>query len=298
MVVCSSVPFAAESLCLIKKVSRFYSMKNYPADILEDLASYLTYHRNLGIDNYPMSGELQGFLAKELPRRENRGIVTPPQVIKERRTVVEPAPEAPGMRASEGPPEVLTLATVTKDFKQCNACSLAGESIQGSIGKGGDRPRLLIVGHWLETEKGERVSPTTVFGIRQDLMIERMIGAIRLTPEKVYVTNLVKCVVQPGVQPKAGDVRKCFEHLQRQVAALKPQIILTMGMVPSRLFLGRSDSLSRLRGKLHSYSCLDGTEIPLVATYHPTFLLENEGMKSATWLDLQLVAKQLGIEIK
>ena len=284
--------------CVAKKdIPRPYSMKNHPADILDDLASYLTYHRNLGIESYPVSDGLQALLAEELPARQSREVVSHP-APQRRKKGDEPGMKTPSQANQKDVVQQLTLTTVAEDFKQCKACSLGEESVQGSIGKGGENPRLLIVGHWLETDRREGVIAGTVFGVQQDLMVERMIGAIKLTAEKVYITNLVKCVVPMGAQPKAADVRKCFDHLERQVAALKPQVILTMGMVPSRLFLNRSDPLSRLRGKLHSYTCLDGTEIPLVATYHPTFLLENEGMKSATWLDLQLVAKQLGITIK
>ena len=271
-------------------------MKNYPADILDDLASYLTYHRNLGIESYPMSEQLQDLLAEELPVKQKKAVVSPPPP-ESGKGVIEPGPAAPSRDSQEVTVEQVTLTTVAEEFKQCQACGLRGESVQGSIGRGGEKPRLLIVGHWLEVDGKERLPDGAVFGIQQDMMVERMIGAIKLTPETAYVTNLVKCTVPKGTQPKAADVRKCFDHLERQVAALKPQVILTMGMVPSRLFLNRSDPLSRLRGKLHSYSCLDGTKIPLVATYHPTFLLENEGMKSATWLDLQMVAKQLGIKI-
>ena len=77
-----------------------------------------------------------------------------------------------------------------------------------------------------------------------------------------------------------------------------PEVICTMGMIAARALLERRQPLSRLRGRFHDYDVAGKVKIPVLTTYHPTYLLQNPEMKQATWADLQLLAKRLGLKQK
>jgi DNA polymerase len=126
-------------------------------------------------------------------------------------------------------------------------------------------------------------------------MLARMLAAINLPVAEVFITNVIKCAVPATCQPQAGHVQSCVSYLRRQIAALAPELICTMGMVAARVIVEKSQPLSRLRGRFHDYEVTPGVRIPVLTTYHPSYLLQNPEMKAATWTDLQLLAKQLGL---
>lgn len=152
---------------------------------------------------------------------------------------------------------------------------------------------MLIVGDWLVAEPGRVVPKRTVFGVEQDRMLGKMLDAIKFPKDQVFASNVIKCGVPASCQPKAENVRACLSYLHRQIAVIQPEIVLSMGMIATRTLLDRRDPLSKLRGRLHNCKIGGEKTIPLIATYHPTFLLQNPEMKRATWYDLQLMAKQL-----
>lgn len=270
-------------------------MKTTARDILLDIGSQIAYHKSAGIENYPASEAIEALLNQDperaAPQRVNPAVsVDPPPGAG-----VIPEPEAkqvgsPVERAKSG-----SLQELENEIKACTACALAEFRILPVAGNGGERARLLIVGDRLPVEESIRLPETCVFGIEQDRMLARMLEAIKLPRSDVFITNVIKCAVPSSRQPQAEHVNACYSYLQKQIAILRPEMILAMGMVPTRMMLNRSDSLSRLRGRFHSYKCAEGKKIPLVATYHPTFLMQNEGMKRATWEDLKLVARQLNL---
>ncbi len=269
-------------------------MKTTARDILQDIGSQLAYHKSAGIESYPVSEGIEALLNLQ----SQRG--TPPQV-KSSAPVESPPSRVisdPNVKEAETPVDKVlsgSLPELEKEILTCTACALAEFRYLPVAGNGGKRPRLLIVGDRLPADKSTRLPQTCVFGIEQDRMLVRMLEAIKLPRSDVFVTNVIKCAVPLSKQPQAEHVNACYSYLQRQIAVLRPEMILAMGMIPARMMLNRSDSLSRLRGRFHSYKCTDGRKIPVVATYHPTFLMQNEGMKRATWEDLKLVARQLNL---
>ena len=124
-------------------------------------------------------------------------------------------------------------------------------------------------------------------------MLQRMLAAINLSPDDAFISNVIKCGVDASVQPKAENIAACLSYLHRQIAAISPQVICAMGIVAARSILQISQPLSQLRGRFHNYRQGDIRTIPVMATYHPTFLLQNPEMKKATWEDLQAIAKEL-----
>ena len=273
-------------------------MNSTSFDILRDIAALLSYHRSAGIDSYPSCEGLERLLLKPAPGTGSADSQRPAGLAK-------PALRPQGRQLSEpavlekGPVYVDDRSSSRVDLAQevavCRRCDLARERVVAVAGSGGGKVRLFVVGDWLAM--AGPMGSAMVFGPEQDRMLGRMLEAIHLPKEQVFVTNIIKCGIPQGTQPKAEHVRACYSYLQRQVAALRPELILAMGMLPARYMLKRQEPLSRLRGRLHSFDEPGLGKIPLVATYHPTFLLQNSGMKSATWADLKLVARQLGLPL-
>ncbi|MCF8056523.1 MAG: uracil-DNA glycosylase [Desulfocapsa sp.] len=185
-----------------------------------------------------------------------------------------------------------SLAEIAAEVEQCTSCALAARRSCGVSGRGrGDKVRLFVIGHWLTVT--EQSSPEAVFGKEEDLMLERMLAAIHLPMEEVFVTNVIKCGVGPDIQPQAEHLDACASYLRRQITAAAPELICTMGMVATKTLLQRSQPLSRLRGRFYTYRGAEGLEIPLLPTFHPGYLVRNPEMKKATWLDLQALEKYL-----
>lgn len=262
--------------------------------IIHELQSVLAYHQVSGIEFYPAADEIAAVLRLHGKQSEVRRAAEPKQQREQpdERGVRPVSVKTAGTQAPIEPSA--SLQGIREEVAVCTSCALCRERIVPVAGHGGDKVRLLVVGDWLALTEGLHPPSGCVFGIEQDRMLGKMVDAMKLPRIQVFVTNVIKCGVPASCQPKAEHVRACISFLYRQIAILQPEIILTMGMIATRALLNRPEPLSTLRGQMHTLVIRDDLRIPLLATYHPTFLLQNPEMKKATWLDLQLLARQLG----
>lgn len=257
---------------------------------LAGLKSLLRYHAVIGIESYPLNRHARSFL--ELT----------PLPAKKVRTDAVPAPREvrghsiPGAKVSASQPLAVTLGDIGEEVISCHACDLHKQRIYPVVGRGPEKVRLMIVGDWLSGDEQGRLPPGHLFGVEQDRMLARMLAAINLPVAEVFIGNVIKCAVPATCQPQAVHVQSCVSYLRRQIAVLAPEAICTMGMVAARVVLEKSLPLSRLRGRFHDFETASGVRIPVLTTYHPSYLLQNPEMKAATWADLQLLAKQLGLK--
>jgi DNA polymerase len=114
-----------------------------------------------------------------------------------------------------------------------------------------------------------------------------ILAAIGLPREEVYIANIVKSRPPQNRKPLPDEVSACIPYLYRQIALIKPKVILAMGGTAGESLLGVKQSLTQLRGKIHRFA-----GIPLVVTYHPAALLRNPNWKKPTWDDVR-IARQL-----
>jgi len=248
----------------------------------------LAYHETLGISLYPRNADIKAFF--------DMGTASPlpdPHLDRVSRPLVSPkAGNIPDVKV--GSENLLSLADIEAEVKTCKACDLHKQRRCSVFGHGKKNIRLLIIGDWLfDTNEGQPLDKL-VFGAEQDQMLYRMLSAIKLPREEVFVTNVIKCSVSPACHPVANHVHSCMSFLRRQIVVLAPEMICTMGMIAARALLNKPQSLSQLRGTFHNYKTEDEREIPVLTTYHPTYLLQNPEMKKATWTDLQLLARKMG----
>lgn len=251
--------------------------------LLHEIRGVLASHQASSIDSYPANEELKSFF--ETCRQQ--ASFTPPNIPVQQKEESPAQPVAVTKKSDH-----TGLAEIATEVNQCRSCALSKDRSVVMPGKGGSaKIRLFIIGHWLPVSGS--LNSKSVFGVEEDQMLKRMLAAIQLPMEEVFVTNVIKCSVGPGVQPQAEHIAACASYLKRQIIAASPQLICTMGMVATKALLRLSQPLSRLRGRFYQYQAGEGIEIPLLPTYHPGYLLQNPEMKNATWQDLQALQKRL-----
>ena len=197
-------------------------------------------------------------------------------------TAREPAPGA-------GAP--VSITELAREIATCRLCALSQTRKTSTPGKGGSKPRLLVVGDWLLDSAG--TARDSLFGEQQDQMLGRMIEAIELQSSDVFITNLIKCSVPDSVTPEPSQIATCLGYLKQQITLLSPRVLLTMGSAAAQTLLGSGKPLIALRGRFHQFRLGSDQHIALMATFHPSYLLKNPEMKQPTWNDLQAVKKKL-----
>lgn len=252
-------------------------MNSQQRKMIEEVRAVMQYHQILGIDGYPHTSALLGLSVSKV-----RNPVTEERTLPPPEKRVEPAVVVPA-----------SLADITARIHACRNCELHASRSAAVAGRGGERARLFIVGGWLTHPEQAAPASSMLFGLEEDRMVERMLAAIHLDPDAVFVTNILKCVLPQTCQPLAPHIQCCLAYLRQQIAVVAPTVICTMGSIATRALLDLPQSLSQLRGRFHLYCSLDGRQIPVMPTYHPSYLLQAEEMKKDTWEDLQLIEKRL-----
>ncbi len=255
-------------------------------DFLFELKSLLHYHQASGIDRYPKGLDSDAFF-----RFQPRSLVSKKSAIQEEKANHALIREGHNVSFVEKSP--MNLTDIAEEVAVCRACDLHQQRLYPVPGRGSEKVRLLIVGDWLASDEQGHLPPGLIFGVEQEQMLAKMLVAIQMPLSSVFITNVIKCAVPATCQPQARHVQSCISFLRRQISVLMPEMICTMGMVAARAILEKSLPLSRLRGRLHGYEVSRNVKIPVVTTYHPTYLLQNPEMKMATWADLQLLAREL-----
>jgi DNA polymerase len=260
-------------------------------DFYAGLQSLLKYHGEIGIGTMPLDDDIRKFLSISPPIPSE---VPPANSLSDQELpVTANIPEKKEtFKASKELP--FTIADIEKEVASCRDCDLHQKRIYPVAGRGKIPVRLMIVGDWLSLSGTTAPVGGQLFGVQQDQMLFRMLDAMKIDVQDVFITNVIKCAISDTCQPKASHVQTCVGFLKKQIDLLRPQYICTMGMVAARAVLERSLPLSRLRGKFHDYTLQGGGTIPVLTTYHPSYLLQNPEMKKATWNDLQILAHKMG----
>jgi len=115
------------------------------------------------------------------------------------------------------------------------------------------------------------------------LLLTEMLRAIGLDREEVFITNIVKCRPPANRDPKPIEIETCKPYLMRQIALLKPKIIVVLGRIAAQALLNTDEPISKLRGKIHALN-----DTPVVVVYHPAYLLRSMLDKRKAWADLKL----------
>ena len=169
----------------------------------------------------------------------------------------------------------------------CTKCPLCRNRKNTVFGQGNRNARLMFIGEGPGAEEDKQGLP---FVGEAGQLLTKMISAMQFTREEVYIGNIVKCRPPGNRNPEEGEVEKCLAYIQRQIELVNPEVIVLLGAVPLKAIFGITTGITRNRGKFLKYN----GKIPVMPTFHPAFLLRNNGAKREVWEDLQSVMKLLG----
>jgi DNA polymerase len=149
------------------------------------------------------------------------------------------------------------------------------------FGVGSREAEWLVVGEAPGAEEDRQGEP---FVGRAGQLLNSMLRAIGLAREQVYIANVLKCRPPQNRDPSAVEAAECLPYLERQIALLRPKILLVVGRIAAQNLLRTDAPLGRLRQQVHVFGEL---RVPLVVTYHPAYLLRSPGEKRKAWEDLK-----------
>jgi DNA polymerase len=194
------------------------------------------------------------------------------------------AKEAPVPQQIPAAPAVSALTELTWQALQqvvsgCQACALAKTRTQTVFGVGDPNADWLFVGEAPGAEEDKRGEP---FVGAAGQLLDNMLAAIRLQrSDNVYIANVLKCRPPENRDPQGEEVKKCDPYLKRQVELIQPKLIVALGKFAAQSLLGSDETIAAMRGKLHDYN-----GVPVIVTYHPSYLLRSLNEKAKAWEDL------------
>ena len=202
-----------------------------------------------------------------------------------------PAPQAPATPHEEAPtaaPSGIDVSTLDWDALQaavarCTACELHATRTQTVFGTGNRNADWMIVGEAPGADEDRQGEP---FVGRAGQLLNNMLRAIGLQREQVYIANVIKCRPPNNRNPHVDEISQCIGYLQRQIALVKPRLILVVGRVAAHGLLKVDTPLGRLRGQVYRFC-----DTPVVVTYHPAYLLRTPRDKAKSWDDLRFARR-------
>ena len=181
------------------------------------------------------------------------------------------------------------LRGLLQEIRECRKCPLSQTRTQAVPGEGNPQADLVFVGEGPGQEEDAQGRP---FVGRAGQLLTKIINAMGYERHEVYITNIVKCRPPQNRNPLREEMASCAPYLERQLAAIRPRVIVTLGNVPTRFLLQTSAGISGLRGRFQ-----DMGEFKVMPTFHPSFLVRNEQNrenKRLVWEDMQKVMDLLG----
>jgi uracil-DNA glycosylase family 4 len=197
------------------------------------------------------------------------------------------------------------LKVIREDLGDCTRCVLHKQGRKQIVfGVGNPKAELMFVGEGPGADEDAQGEP---FVGRAGQLLNNMIKAMGIEREQVYIANIVKCRPPGNRTPEREECATCSPFLMRQIAAIKPKVVVALGAVAAKTLLAMNASMMQLRGRFYEFRPAgirnnvrsndpnwDGCK--LAVTYHPAFLLRDPRQKGEAWKDLQMVMKELGMK--
>jgi len=197
------------------------------------------------------------------------------------------------------------LADIKAEYADCKMCPLGKSRLNLVFGEGSPKARLMFIGEGPGFTEDHTGRPFV--GRSGNLLTKIITDGMKLKRENVFITNIVKChpMKDPSNPEKRGndrppspeEVEKCMPILLRQIAAIRPDVICTLGSPAAKIMLDTVKGISSIRGKIFNISPLPEEpqySVKLVPTFHPAYLLRNPPAKKPAWEDIKVVMRLLG----
>ena len=272
----------------------------------DQLAARLQYYREMGIyDFYRRDGGVSLGVTQEASeemarKRESRAVLAVSAEMSSAGAV-----DVSVIDEIEAPRDVAAqLRAISEDIGDCTRCRLCKGRKNIVFGTGNIHAELMFVGEGPGADEDEQGLP---FVGRAGQLLNNMIGAMGLRREDVYIANVVKCRPPGNRTPERDECETCIPFLMRQIAAIRPKVIVALGATAAKNLLAINSPMAELRGRWYDFRVNinshgrpdpNGPTVKLAVTYHPAFLLRDPRQKKETWKDLQMVMKFLGLKGK
>jgi DNA polymerase len=201
-------------------------------------------------------------------------------------------------------PEVLRQKHAALDalnaeqVRDCTRCGLSRTRNKTVFGQGHADARLVFVG---EAPGADEDRQGLAFVGRAGQLLTRMVEAMGLSRDDVFICNVLKCRPPENRNPAPDEIAACSPYLMEQLTTIGPEVIVALGAPAAQTLLQTKQSIGRLRGRFHEFypsgSPMIGDAVPLMPTYHPAYLLRSPGEKAKAWQDLQQVMELLGLPL-
>jgi uracil-DNA glycosylase family 4 len=256
-----------------------------------ELGIYDFYRRESVLPESLSSTSSQPELKEEMAARKSA--VVP--IVAEDKILAVAAPRAESGVADPA----AALQLIREDLGDCTRCKLHKGRTNLVFGVGNPHAELVFVGEGPGADEDTQGEP---FVGRAGQLLNNMIKAMGLQREDVYIANVVKCRPPGNRTPEPDECETCSPFLMRQIAAIKPRVVVALGATAAKNLLAMNSSLGELRGRFYDFKPAGIRSDPawpgsrLAVTYHPAYLLRDPRQKGEAWKDLQMVMKYLGIE--
>ncbi len=180
---------------------------------------------------------------------------------------------------------IRTLEELEASLQGCTLCPLCQERRHIVFGCGNPNADLVLVGEAPGREEDLQGFP---FVGEAGRLLERILFAMQLSRDDVYICNLIKCHPPHNRDPETAEIAACEPFLKRQLEIIKPRLIVALGRFAAQTLLQNNAPISRLRGTWTEYQ-----GIPLMPTYHPAYLLRSPAGKKDVWQDMKQVLQRL-----
>jgi len=211
---------------------------------------------------------------------------TPDATASEVTSVAPPrAAGAPAGTAGETP----SLEALRAHIGDCQRCKLAGGRRNIVFGQGNPDADLMFVG---EAPGADEDVQGLAFVGRAGQLLTKIIEAIDLSRDDVFIANVLKCRPPQNRNPEPDEIHACQPFLERQIELIRPKVLVGLGKFAGQWLLKTAEPISKIRGRVGDYQ-----GIKVIPTYHPAYLLRNPGAKKEVWEDMKLAASLLGIQL-
>jgi uracil-DNA glycosylase family 4 len=274
-------------------------MRALESELRQALAERVRYYRELGIYDF--------YRRERSAPDETPSLTFQPEILEEmaaRKSVVVPVVVEDNIFEIAAPkPEygvadpITALKLIREDLGDCIRCKLHKGRTNLVFGVGNPSAELMFVGEGPGADEDAQGEP---FVGRAGQLLNNMIKAMGLRREDVYIANIVKCRPPGNRTPEPDECETCSPFLMRQIAVIKPKVVVALGATAAKNLLAMNSSLGDLRGRFYDFkpagsdSSFPGSR--LAVTYHPAYLLRDPRQKGEAWKDLQMVMKFLGLE--
>ena len=244
----------------------------------EQLKEHLVFFEELGVDGVSRDRSWRTRPADELPIVAADGSVEDSQSDSERL-----APEPSSAETLVAPAD--RLAHLREELGECTRCKLHSTRTHLVYGVGNPSADLMFVGEAPGRDEDQHGIP---FVGRAGQLLTKIIEAIDLKRDDVYIANIIKCRPPNNRNPQPDEIQTCQPFLFAQIDAIQPKVVVALGAFAVRTLLESEDAISRLRGRVFNYR---GAK--LVPTFHPAYLLRSPDKKRDVWEDMKKVRSML-----